>query len=186
MLIIWDYFGVLGQDSFWYTAARLAEGKGMSGRMREMQRKADLGEITWDDYCAEISHDIDVSLEEVKERYGHHDIKESVVKAIHAQQGIHKQVLLSNASHGYLLPIMSELGLDTLFDEIFVSSQLGFAKPDTRAFNNVLQIMNTKPEDAIMIDDSVQNIDGASSIGMKTIHFKPDVDITAELQKLLS
>jgi len=185
MLIVWDYFGVLAQDSFWYTAARLAEGKGMSARMHEMQRKADLGEITWDDYCAEISHDIGVSLDVVKERYRHHDIKESVVKAIHAQQGTYRQVLLSNASHGYLLPIMRDLGLDTLFDEIFVSSQLGFAKPDPRAFNNVLQSMNTKPEDSIMIDDSVQNIAGAASLGMKTIHFQPGIDIGVELQKLL-
>lgn len=185
MLIVWDYFGVLAQDAFWYTAARIAEGKSMSEHMHDMQQKADLGEITWDEYCAEISNDIGVPYNEVVERYKHHDIKQDVVTAIHALHGSHKQVLLSNASHGYLLPIMHDLGLDMLFDEIFVSSKVGFAKPDPRAFNNVLQLMKTEAKDAIMIDDSARNISAATSLGMRTIHYGPDVDLAKELKLII-
>lgn len=184
MLIVWDYFGVLAQDAFWYTAVRIAEGMQKGDHMSEMHHEADLGRISWDQYCREVSKDIGVSYEKVAERYQKHKIKTSVVSTIHSLQGTHRHALLSNASHTYLLPIMDHLGLSPMFESIFVSSQMGYTKPDPRAYNHVLKSMNVIAEDALMIDDARGNIDGARSVGMKVILYHEGLDISKEIKKV--
>lgn len=184
MLIVWDYFGVLAQDSFWYTAARIAEDMSTGGHMHDLHIDADLGRISWDTYCNEVAHDIGVDVETVRERYQHHRIKRDVVHTIRELQGAHSQVLLSNASHEYLLPIMKRLGLDIMFDDIFVSSQIGYAKPDTRAFEYVLSAMNHTPDNSVMIDDSPHNIDAARSLGMRGILFTDGHNALSQLKTL--
>ena len=169
MLIVWDYFGVVAQDSFWYTAAQIAKSNLTHEHMHDLHLKADLGQISWDEYCREVSRDIGVDFATVQERYQHHNISKHVVQAIVKLRQAHSNVLLSNASHDYLLPIMDRLGLTSLFDKVFVSSQIGYAKPDTRAFSYVLDAMNHMPAQALMVDDSSLNIVAAQSIGMHGI-----------------
>lgn len=176
MLIVWDYFGVIAQDAFWYTADRLAEGKGMSSQIHEMQHKADLGLISWDDYCTAVAQDIGMTVEDIKRGYQKHDIKKHNILAIHALHQ-HTHVLLSNASAQYLRPIMADLGLDSLFSSVYVSSEIGFAKPDRRAFEYVLLSSGFSAENAIMIDDNARNVDAAVELGMKGIIFEPGKDI---------
>lgn len=184
MLIIWDYFGVIAQDSFWYTAVQIAEGKGMGDDVKALQKKADLGQISWDDYTLAVSKDIDVPVSEVRDRYQQHNIKQQNIMAI-KNLPEHTHVLLSNASHTYLLPIMERLGLNSLFTRIFVSSELGFAKPDERAFNAVLQEMHFEAKDAVMIDDSARNIDAAIMLGMKGIVFDENIEVETELNGIV-
>ena len=185
MLIIWDYFGVIAQDAFWYTAVRIAEGKGSSELMDDLHHKVDLGQITWDEYCQAVSSDIGVPYKEVVDRYQQHNIKQNTIMAIkHLPE--HQHVLLSNASHMYLLPIMERLGLNSLFERVFVSSEIGFAKPDERAYTFVLKQMSVGPSDAIMIDDSARNIDSAKSIGIEGILFDPGADILSEIKSLIA
>ena len=185
MLIIWDYFGVTAQDAFWYTAVRIAEGKGSSELMDELHHKVDLGKITWDEYCQAVSSDIGVPYNEVVDRYQQHNIKQNTIMAIkHLPE--YKHVLLSNASHTYLLPIMDRLGLNNLFERVFVSSEIGFAKPDKRAFSFVLEQMEIEAGQAIMVDDSAHNIEAARSMGIEGIVFDPSIDIFKEIKHLVA
>lgn len=177
---------MLAQDAFWYTATRKAENKHMGEHMYEMHHEADLGRISWEQYCREVSKDIGVPYAEVTDRYQKHNIKRSVVSVIHSLQSSHRQVLLSNASHTYLLPIMDNLGLSPMFESIFVSSQMGYTKPDPRAFLHVLESMNVSAKDAVMIDDAAQNVDGAINVGMKGILYHEGIDIREEIKKLVS
>lgn len=183
MLIVWDYFGVIAQDAFWYTAERIASGNGMNEDMQKAQHEADLGLISWDDYTARVAEDIGVPLDEVRRRYQDHDIKQSNILSIQALTD-HTHVLLSNASAGYLVPVMQRLGLDNLFSRIFVSSELGFAKPDRRAYEAVLHTMNYAPNQAIMVDDSNRNIEAAKALGMDGILFHGGVDVMQEITRL--
>ncbi len=184
MLIIWDYFGVIAQDAFWYTSSNMATSNGKADHMKRIREKADLGQLSWDDYTLAVSEDINVPIDEVRERYLHHDIKQGNILAIHTLTE-HTHVLLSNASSEYLRPIMAQLGLDTLFAEIFVSSDIGYAKPDQRAFNHVLSVMKAEPSNSIMIDDSPRNIDAANAMGIHGILFDPKVNILEQIRALI-
>jgi HAD superfamily hydrolase (TIGR01509 family) len=184
MLIVWDYFGVVAQDAFWYTAERLALMNGMSNEIQKAQQASDLGLISWDDYTELVAEDIGVGVNEVRLRYQNHDIKESNILTINALPD-HRHVLLSNASSDYLLPVMQRLGLNKLFEQIFVSSDIGYAKPDSRAFQHVLNAMSCDATESIMIDDSARNIDAARDLGMAGIVYDANTDIMAEIQKFL-
>lgn len=68
-----------------------------------------------------------------------------------------------------------EAGIDRHFDEIFNSADIGFAKPDSRAFRHVLQVLNRKPAEVFFTDDSVSSVDGAQILGL-TAHLFTGVD----------
>ena len=57
-------------------------------------------------------------------------------------------------------------------EHICTSQQLGFRKPNPKAFQTAFEKMNENPEDWYYVGDSYENdMEGAKSAGMKTIHF---------------
>lgn len=175
MLLIWDYFGVIASTPYWDDTDTWAERSGVYDDLRAVQQASDEGKISWDQYCQKVAMMRGVDVQEVLAGYRKHSINQDVVRAVHTLNK-HRHVVLSNASHGYLLPIMHELGLSELFEQVFVSSQIGFAKPDPRAYKYVLDQMSTKPEDAVMIDDICANVEAAKALGMQGLVFSGSLD----------
>ncbi|HEX2228574.1 MAG TPA: HAD-IA family hydrolase [Candidatus Binatia bacterium] len=69
-----------------------------------------------------------------------------------------------------LIAILEGLDLASLFDRIFVSSSVGYAKPDPRIFEFVLNAQRLAPEKVLHVGDSVSNdIVGATAAGIKGI-----------------
>lgn len=62
--------------------------------------------------------------------------------------------------------------LFSLFDEsnIFISGKIGFSKPDRASFEHVLQKHNLNSQECIFIDDRIENIQSAESLGITSIH----------------
>jgi HAD superfamily hydrolase (TIGR01509 family) len=179
MLIIFDYFGVIAQDGFWYQSKALAKGHRKGAEISELAHKADLGEISWALYCEAVAKDLKLPVKEVAKRYQDHQINELAVRLAHnLRENGHTIVLLSNASGEYLRPVMVRLGLDKLFDRVFVSSEMHLAKPDPLAFDYVLREMDHEPEESVMIDDSLANIEAARELGLHGIHYKPGEELS--------
>lgn len=69
-----------------------------------------------------------------------------------------------------LVNILNGLGVGSWFEHIFVSSRVGFAKPDERIFNVALKQHGLKPENAFHVGDSVINdLQGANNAGLRGI-----------------
>ena len=184
MLIVWDYFGVMAQDYFWYKAVALAKPH-YSDDVARLHHDVNLGTITWKEYCEGIARDLNLSYEDVAARYQQHKINQDAILTI-KQLSHHTHVLLSNASSEYLLPIMHRLHLFELFEECYVSSDLGYVKPDERAFLHVLEKKSTPPEQSIMIDDSAANIRSAAAVGRRTLHYDGSLSLLESLKALTS
>ena len=58
-------------------------------------------------------------------------------------------------------------------------------KPDVRIYKHVLFKLSKKPEEVIFIDDNVENIESAKSIGMGVILFKNLDQLKNEIKTLL-
>lgn len=69
------------------------------------------------------------------------------------------------------------------FKRIFISSQLGFRKPEERAFNYVLKECQMNPQETLFFDDDIENINKANELGIRGIHVAEPSDITIELEK---
>jgi len=93
--------------------------------------------------------------------------------------------LLSNNSSDLLLEI-DALRIGPFFDVIVISSQIGTLKPEPAAYQAVLQQLRTPPHNALLIDDSAQNVHGARALGMEAIHYIPGLDVRHELQRWFS
>jgi glucose-1-phosphatase len=55
------------------------------------------------------------------------------------------------------------------FKTIFVSSTIKLRKPDAPAFHFVAREMGVLPESVLFFDDSLENVEGARSIGMQAV-----------------
>lgn len=60
-------------------------------------------------------------------------------------------------------------GLRKYFSTFVMSAILGVRKPDELMFKTALSELNVKPEEAIFIDDSIKNIQGAQKLGINTL-----------------
>jgi putative hydrolase of the HAD superfamily len=74
-----------------------------------------------------------------------------------------------------IMSILSEVGIGECFDEVLVSSELGFGKPDPRIFHLMLSALNVKPEESIMIGNTIStDIFGGNRVGMHTVLIQPE------------
>jgi glucose-1-phosphatase len=60
--------------------------------------------------------------------------------------------------------------LEKVFHKTYYSHLIGLRKPHPEAFRHILHEQGLKPAETLFIDDSIQHIEGASSIGIQTIH----------------
>ena len=82
--------------------------------------------------------------------------------------------LLSNTNAIHIAEFKRQLGPDlyhefyNLFDKIYYSHEIGFRKPDPKAFHIILEENKLATDEVFFIDDSIQHIKAAKKIGIKT------------------
>jgi putative hydrolase of the HAD superfamily len=90
-----------------------------------------------------------------------------VVRAIRAH-GI-PTALISNCSHS-TRPIVDALGLESEFDHVLLSFEVGAAKPDPAIYEEALdRVGKLDPGRAVFVDDQARYCDGAAAVGMRTL-----------------
>ena len=63
------------------------------------------------------------------------------------------------------------------FDKAFYSCEIGLRKPDAKSYQWILNHLDIKADKTLFIDDSIQNVEAAKGVGMKTIHFEKGMKI---------
>lgn len=63
------------------------------------------------------------------------------------------------------------LGIGEHFEAIFNSAEIGWMKPDVRAFQHVLDALGLAPAEVFFTDDSPSKLVGAEDLGMPVHHF---------------
>ena len=71
------------------------------------------------------------------------------------------------------------------FDVSVFSYELGIRKPDRKIFEYILDKLRLVPEQAVFVDDFIENVEGARSLGMVGIQFINTIDTVKELSRLL-
>lgn len=80
---------------------------------------------------------------------------------------------------------LGEIGLEKYFNQLFVSAEMGVAKPDPQIFLLAAEKMQVAPQACLFIDDVESNVNGAQTCGMHAIHYTPNTDLRTELEQLL-
>jgi len=79
---------------------------------------------------------------------------------------------------------LAELGLDSHFDAIFNSADIGYAKPDVRAFGHVCDALSVDPAHVFFTDDSQSKLAGAIELGMAARVFTSVAALRQQLSEL--
>ena len=142
-----------------------------------------MGIITEEEMYQKISEQINVTPELIaKEWQELIHINGELVEYIKRVKKKYPVYLLSNAIEPFLTRILKEHDLYPLFDKIFISSEMGIAKPGTEFFLHVLNDLGIDPKDAVMIDDNPSNIAGARAAGIDGIIFTDNESFTKEFE----
>jgi len=100
----------------------------------------------------------------------------------------YKLYLLSNTNNihfkFYIQKFKKEFGYDfiSLFDETYWSFKIGCRKPDDEPYQYVIDKNNLAPEETLFIDDSIQNIEAARNLNIKTVHLARGKEVTDEFK----
>ena len=88
----------------------------------------------------------------------------------------HRLWLLSNAQRAFTAYELRHLGLDDQFDAIYISSDYGCRKPDSRFLGALLREQGLNAENCIMIgNDRDTDIAGAKAMGLATLYMHTNI-----------
>jgi putative hydrolase of the HAD superfamily len=69
--------------------------------------------------------------------------------------------------------------LGEFFEKTYLSHEIGRRKPDIEAFEWLLKDAGIKAEETLFIEDSIQHIESANKLGIKTVLWGSNKPITA-------
>ncbi len=67
-----------------------------------------------------------------------------------------------------------------VYDVEFDSCLVGIRKPDPRVFEQVIEQLGIKPEEALFLDDHLPNVESAESVGIKSFVVQGDIQDTID------
>jgi len=193
--VYFDLGGVIVRTEFQSPRQHLAERFGMEydGLIKlvfdsETARQASLGLIREDEHWAAVTRRLHLPESEtqaVRDEFFAGDVTD--LHLLDFMRGLRKQVkvgLISNAWSGLRPWIISKKFADA-FDAMTISAEAGVMKPDARIYQIALEKLGVAPAEAVFLDDSPDNVDGARAVGMLAIHFVRPEQALDELKQIL-
>lgn len=96
----------------------------------------------------------------------------------------YKVYLLSNYGEANFQHAKGNFEFIKLVDGYVISYEIKHVKPEAEIYKALLAKYNIQPEEAVFIDDLIENLEGAKKFGIHTIHFTTLVKTLEELQGL--
>jgi HAD superfamily hydrolase (TIGR01509 family) len=93
--------------------------------------------------------------------------------------------LISNFTYApAIYASLRKLRIDSYFNAIVVSEDVGWRKPHRIIFKQALQMLHVKPQETVLIGDSpTEDIEGARSAGMQTVFLRSGFNTLEDLEK---
>jgi epoxide hydrolase-like predicted phosphatase len=196
--VIFDLGGVIVRTEYQAPRQHLAERFGMEyddidkvvfgGGANSSAARASIGEITEDEHWLNVMKLLKQPASEYErirdEFFGGDVIDHEILDFLRSIKPKFKVALISNAWSGLRNYIVREK-FDDVFDHMIISAEVGVAKPDAKIYHIALEQLQVQPEEAVFVDDFIENIEACEEIGMEAIHFKHPTTAIQQLKELL-
>ena len=195
--VIFDLGGVLVRTEDQAPRRELAERLGIT--RQEMYslvfdspsaRQASLGAITAEEHMESIRLTLGVPAQDVSTVpgafWGGDRLDMDLVDHLRSLRPRYKTALLSNAWSDLRGVLTERWKITDAFDEMVISAEVGIVKPDARIYHLALERLQVMPQEAVFVDDFIENIDGGKAVGLHTIHFRTPQQAIEDLYKLLN
>jgi putative hydrolase of the HAD superfamily len=149
---------------------------------------AESGKITCKQMLSEIATEFGVSVKSLEwsESLGRLAKRnDDVILLLNRLSARYRIVLLTNISRSRYISTINAGLLDGVKRErVFASCYLKMAKPDPKIYRYVLNTMGSSAAESVFIDDRIENVKGAKSVGIKSVHFRNYKKLVSDLKKL--
>ena len=156
----------------------------------ESARLAMVGKITTQEHWETVRTTLNLTAEEFpsvqRDFWSGDQLDTDLVDFIRSLRPGYTTALLSNAWDNLRHVLAQEWRIDDAFDQLIISAEVGVAKPDPRIYQIALERLNVAPSHAVFVDDFVENVEGAHTVGLHAIHFQSTDQVRAELAQLLN
>lgn len=184
--VIFDCFGVLWSCKLPLIFAQYTQNDPQKWQQFCMLcQQADHGVISSSQFWQSVAQLMGVTIAECHrvvdaERHLNYDLV-AYIRELKEQQ--FKIGLLSNAGNDiweYITPDLQEL-----FDARLISAELGRCKPDPEVFLEACRRLSVAPEEAVLVDDAIDNCLAARAIGLQAVQYQGFTQVRAELADAL-
>ena len=81
-----------------------------------------------------------------------------------------RKVIFTNASREHASAVLAILGISRHFDRIFDIRDMEYqSKPHPSAYRRICELLSAHPEECILVEDNLRNIEPARALGMTTV-----------------
>jgi putative hydrolase of the HAD superfamily len=120
-----------------------------------------------------------------RDLYAAEAVDEAMAAFVYSLRPRYKTALLSNAWPEARHVVCERHGLGEITDALILSCEERLMKPDTRIYQLVAERLGVAPEEALFVDGSLPNVEGARDVGMQAIHYTGREAALSELSTLL-
>ena len=149
---------------------------------------ASLGKVTEDEHWLDVTRRLNKPENEMPRIrdafFGGDSIDQEIINLLRSMRKTHKTGLISNAWEG-LRPWIVTRKIDDAFDQMTISAEIGFAKPDPRIYQYALSKLGVEAEQAIFVDDVEKNIIASEMLGMHGVLYRDTKQVLEEVSELL-
>lgn len=184
--VIFDFFGVLVTESWKaFRTTHFSHDPALLEQVTEISNRADAGLISHQEEIRLTAELSGLPAQEVARQISLNTPNQPLLTYIGKLKRHYKIGLLSNASANWLDRMLTPEQL-ALFDVINLSFEVGFIKPDPRAYGAIAEKLGVEPGECILVDDNQRQCAGGADAGMKTVLYKDFEQAKADLEKLLA
>ena len=196
--VLFDLGGVIVRTEYQAPRQHLAESLGMDyddidkivfgGGTNGSAARATLGQISEDEHWLNVMKILKQPASENEriraEFFAGDIIDRTLLDFLRSIRPKYKTGLISNAWSGLRNYILREK-FDDAFEYMVISSEVGAAKPDPKIFQIALEQLQVRANEAVFVDDFMENIEACEKVGMKGIHFRDVESAMKQLKALL-
>ncbi len=194
--IIFDFGGVLIRDedssrrTLWEQRLGLPAGR-LSELIffSEMSQQAMMGEVPvsalWDYVVEQVNLPVAEREQLMRDFWWGDRLNTELLAFLEALHARYQTAILSNAWSNARQLFTEEFGFAPLVEEMIISAEVGLAKPDPRIYELALARLRVAPEEAIFIDDMLENVEAARDLGIRAVHFQENAATIAAVRALL-
>lgn len=151
--------------------------------------QASVGAISTEQHWAEVTKRLrrpDSETQAIRDEFFAGDVVDrELIDFIRSLRPKYKTGLISNAWPD-LRDYIVEQKFDDAFDNMVISAEVGVMKPEAKIYQIALEQTGVSPNEAVFVDDFIENIEGCEAVGMRGIHFRNPQAVLSELRIMLA
>lgn len=166
----------------------LASARSIIGKQIERWSVGEIGEEEfWQKICQDLGKPIPENWKELWRKPTEENailFPETINLAKELKEKGIKALVLSNTLPPHI-EVISKKGWYDFFDKLYFSCEIGFRKPDIKAYEYVLEKESLLGSECVFVDDSEDNLIPARNLGMKVVWAQSPNQVREEVSRLI-